>query len=215
MSSLYQIFNPEEQRTMSELVNYMSEIVKDMSKSIARMQDLWNQMIEVFNKQSNILLELKEQSKDQGSHEISENQSDVLQASPTIQESNTLEGALSIKNEFEDQRFNEVENIDQRDLFMNSNKPISIPHIEFIISDEFKGMRSKIFLFLVLIETVKELVQVSMVIIFLQHFKIRGRVFSNQCEQGLISMLQNLEDKIHLKGKGMLCPKAKWQIILK
>ena len=73
-----------------------------MSKSIARMQDLWNQMIEVFNKQSNILLELKEQSKDQESHEISENQSDVLQASPTIQESNTLEGALSIKIEFED-----------------------------------------------------------------------------------------------------------------
>ena len=87
---------------MSELVNYMSEIVKDMSKSIARMQDLWNQMIEVFNKQSNILLELKEQSKDQESHEISENQTDVLQASPTIQESNTLEGALSIKIEFED-----------------------------------------------------------------------------------------------------------------
>ena len=73
-----------------------------MSKSIARMQDLWNQMIEVFNKQSNILLELKEQSKDQESHEISENQTDVLQASPTIQESNTLEGALSIKIEFED-----------------------------------------------------------------------------------------------------------------
>ena len=192
MSSLYQIFNLEEQRTMSELVNYMSEIVKDMSKSIARMQDLWNQMIEVFNKQSNILLELKEQSKDQESHEISENQSDVLQASPTIQESNTLEGALSIKIEFEDQRFNEVENIDQRDLFMNSNKPISIPHIEFIISDEFKGMKSKIFLFLVLTKMVKELVQVSMVIIFLQHFKIKGRVFSNQCEQGLISMLQNL-----------------------
>ena len=160
-----------------------------MSKSIARMQDLWNQMIEVFNKQSNILLELKEQSKDQESHEISENQSDVLQASPTIQESNTLEGALSIKIEFEDQRFNEVENIDQRDLFMNSNKPISIPHIEFIISDEFKGMKSKIFLFLVLTEMVKELVQVSMVIIFLQHFKIQGQVFSNQCEQGLISML--------------------------
>jgi len=58
------------------------------------MQDSWDQMIEVLDKQSNVLLELKEQSKDQGSHEISENQSDVLQASPTIQESNMLEGAL-------------------------------------------------------------------------------------------------------------------------
>ena len=75
-----------------------------MSKSIARMQDLWNQMIEVFNKQSNILLELKEQSKDRGSHEISENQSEVLHTSPTIQESNMLEGALSTKIEFEDLR---------------------------------------------------------------------------------------------------------------
>ena len=82
-----------------------------------------------------------------------------------------------------------MEKIDQRDPFMNSNEPISIPHIEFVIPDEFKGMQSKIFLFLVLIEMVKELVQVSMVIIFLQCFKIRGRLFSNQCEQGLISML--------------------------
>ena len=96
----------------------------------------------------------------------------MLQVSPTIQESNMLEGALSTKIEFEDQRFNEVEKIDERDPFMNSNEPISIPHIEFVIPDEFKGMRSKIFLFLVLTKMVKELVQVSMVIIFLQHFKI-------------------------------------------
>ena len=91
----------------------------------------------------------------------------MLQASPTIQESNTLEGALSTKIEFEDQRFNEVEKIDQRDLFMNLDELISISHIEFVIPDEFKGMKSKIYLFLVLIEMVKELLQVSMVIIFL------------------------------------------------
>ena len=163
---------------MPKIVNQTLEITKDMSKSIARMeakmQDSWDKMIEVLDKQSNVVLDIKEQSKVQGSHEISENQSDVLQASPTIQESNMLEGALSTKIEFEDQRFNEVEKIDQRDPFMNSNEPISIPHIEFVIPDEFKGMRSKIFLFLVLIEMVKELVQVSMVIIFLQCFKIRG-----------------------------------------
>ena len=54
MSKPYQSFNPEEQRTMSKHVNQMLEVVKDMSKSIARMQDLWDQMIEVLDKQSNI-----------------------------------------------------------------------------------------------------------------------------------------------------------------
>ena len=61
MSSLYQSFNLEEQQTMSEHVNQMLEIVKDMSKSIARMQDSWDQMIEFLDKQSNVLLEMKEQ----------------------------------------------------------------------------------------------------------------------------------------------------------
>ena len=88
MSSLYQCFNLKEQQTMSKHVNQMLKIVKDMSKSIARMQDSWDQTIEVLDKQSNLLLEMKEQSKDQESHEILENQSDLLQASPTIQESN-------------------------------------------------------------------------------------------------------------------------------
>ena len=79
MSSSYQSFNPEEQQTMLEHVNHMLEIVKDISKSIARMQDSWDQMIEVLDKQSIVILELKEQSIVQGSHEISENQSDVLE----------------------------------------------------------------------------------------------------------------------------------------
>ena len=83
MSSSYQSFNPEEQQTMLEHVNQMLEIVKDISKSIermeARMQDSWDQMIEVLDKQSIEILELKEQSIVQGSHEISENQSDVLE----------------------------------------------------------------------------------------------------------------------------------------
>ena len=56
----------------------MLDITKDMSKSIARMeakmQDTWDQMIEVLDKQSNVILEIKEQLKVQGSHEISENQ---------------------------------------------------------------------------------------------------------------------------------------------
>ena len=58
--------NPSKQRmeNMSEIVNQMLDITKDMSKSIARMeakmQDSWDQMIEVLDKQSNVLLELKE-----------------------------------------------------------------------------------------------------------------------------------------------------------
>ena len=79
MSSSYQSFNPEEQQTMLEHVNHMLEIVKDISKSIAMMQDSWDQMIEVLDKQSIVILELKEQSIVQGSHEISEDQSDVLE----------------------------------------------------------------------------------------------------------------------------------------
>ena len=52
---------------MSEIVNQMLDNTKDMSKSIAmmeaKMQDWWDQMIEVIDidKQSNVLLEIKEQ----------------------------------------------------------------------------------------------------------------------------------------------------------
>ena len=37
-------------------------------------------MIEILDKQSNVILEIEEQSKVQGSHEILDNQSNVLQA---------------------------------------------------------------------------------------------------------------------------------------
>ena len=87
----------------------MLDITKDMSKSIARMeakmQDTWDQMIEVLDKQSNVILEIKEQLKVQGSHEISENQ-----------KSNMLEDAPAIQIAFKDQRINAEEKIDQRDL---------------------------------------------------------------------------------------------------
>ena len=98
-----------------------------------------------------------------------------------------------------------MEKIDQRDLLVISNKPSLISHIEFVILDEFKDVKIKIFLFT---KMVKELVQVSMVqILILQLFKIQDRVFSNWgrriwCEQASISMFQNLEDKIHLEGEG-------------
>ena len=96
MSNPYQSFDPEEQQTMLEHVNRMLESLKDMSKSIARMQDSKDQIIEFLDKQSSVILEIKEQSKVQGSHKILENQGDVLQASPIILESNMLEDAPAI-----------------------------------------------------------------------------------------------------------------------
>ena len=159
---------------MSRHVNGMSKILKDMSKSIARMearlQDSWDQMIEFLDKQSNVILEIKEQSKVPESHEILENQSDVLQASPIILESNILEDAFAKQITFEDQRINEVVKIHQRNLLVISNKPSLISHIEFVILDEFKDVKIKVFLFT---NMIKELVQVSMIqILMLHHFKI-------------------------------------------
>ena len=85
------------------------------------------------------------------------------------------------------------------------NKPSLISHIEFVIPDEFKDMKIKVFLFT---KMIKELVQISMVwILILQLFKIQDLVISNWgrkiwCEQASISMFGNLEDKIHLEGEG-------------
>ena len=147
----------------------MLDITKDMSKSIARMeakmQDTWDQMIEILDKESNVILEIKEQSKVPGSHEISKNQ-----------KSNMLEDAPAIQIAFKDQRINAEEKIDQRDLVI-SNKPSLISHIEFVIPDEFKDVKIKAILFT---KMVKELVQVSMVqILILQLFRIRGQVLSS------------------------------------
>ena len=77
-TSTLQSVNHSKQRmeSMSKIVNRMLDITKNMSKSIAMMQDSWDQMIEVLDKQSNVILEINEQSMVQGSHEISENQSD-------------------------------------------------------------------------------------------------------------------------------------------
>ena len=48
---------------MSKHVNQMLEILKDMSKNIsrmeARMKGLWVQTIEILDKQSNVILEIK------------------------------------------------------------------------------------------------------------------------------------------------------------
>ena len=69
----------------------------------------------------------------------------VIKEPPTIQESNTLEGALATNIAFEDQMINEVEKIDERDLLVILNKPTLISHIEFVIPDEFKDVKINIF----------------------------------------------------------------------
>ena len=80
------------------------------------MQDLCDQMLEVFKKNPT----------NQECNEILENQSDVLQASPIILESNKLEDALAIQIAFED----------QREPLVISNKPSLISHIEFVIPNQ-------------------------------------------------------------------------------
>ena len=54
-----------------------------MSKGIARMQDMWDQMLEVFEKQptdqeSSEILEIEEQPTIQGSYKILENHNYIL-----------------------------------------------------------------------------------------------------------------------------------------
>ena len=64
MSSTFQSFDHNKKEwKMSKYVNQMLEILKDMSKNIsrmeARMKGLWVQMIEILDKQSNVILEIK------------------------------------------------------------------------------------------------------------------------------------------------------------
>ena len=63
------------------------------------------------------------------------------------------------KNRIEDKRISEVEKINQRDLFVISNKPSLISHIEFVIPNEFKDVKNKALPFK---KIIKELVQASM-----------------------------------------------------
>ena len=58
---------------------------------------------------------------------------------------------------------------------------ILIPHIDFVIPNEFDVVEFKIFLFPVLPKVIPDLKQVLLVsILIIQCFKTRGRVFSNQ-----------------------------------
>jgi hypothetical protein len=75
---------------------------------------------------------------------------------------------------FEDTQLDEVDKV------VSFFSPI--PHIEFIIPNKFNDvMESKVLLFSILSTVVSELKQVFRVkLLLLQHYKTRGRVFSNQ-----------------------------------
>ena len=126
----------------------------------------------------------------------------VIKEPPTIQESNTLKGALATKIAFEDRRIDEVEKKkkNQRDLLMMLNKPTLIEQIGFVIPNEFKDVGIKVFLFTRVVKDI--MAQASMVkILIIHHSKIQGQVFSNLSVQASISMSSNLKDKIHLEGE--------------
>ena len=111
-------------------------------------------------------------------------------------ESIMLEGAHDVKVEIvecasdqpstilEDLHLGEVEEVKTTMLPMVhkiQEEIILIPHIDFVIPNEFDVVEFKVFLFPVLPKVISDLTQVLFVsILILQCFKTRGRVFSNQ-----------------------------------
>ena len=71
---------------------------------------------------------------------------------------------------------------------------ILIPHIDFVIPNEFDVVEFKVFLFPVLPKVISDLMQVLFIsILILQCFKTRGRVFSNQRR-----MMQEMQENYYL-----------------
>ena len=115
---------------------------------------------------------------------------------PTLKQYFKLEGAHDVKVEvvecasdqpsmvLEDLHLGEVEEV-KTTLFPMVHKVqdeiILIPHIDFVISNEFDVVEFKVFLFPVLPKVIPNLKQVLLVgILILQCFKTRRQVFSNQ-----------------------------------
>uniref|UniRef100_A0A2N9HRK7 Retrotransposon gag domain-containing protein n=1 Tax=Fagus sylvatica TaxID=28930 RepID=A0A2N9HRK7_FAGSY len=101
----------------------------------------------------------------------------ILSATIEVQDLQVQEEELIVEPKqhvFEDTQFDEVDKV------VSFSSPI--PHIEFIIPGKFNDvMESKAPLFSVLPTVVPELKQVFRVrLLLLQHYKTRGRVFSNQ-----------------------------------
>ena len=84
----------------------------------------------------------------------------------------------------EDLNLGEVEEVKTTMLTMVhkvQDEIMLIPHIDFVIPNEFNLMEFKVFLFFMLPKVIPDLKQVFLVsILILQCFKTQGRVFSNQ-----------------------------------
>ena len=69
-----------------------------------------------------------------------------------------------------------------------------IPHINFVIPEEFDMVEFKIFLFSMLSRVILDFKQVLLInILILQRFRTRGRVFSNQRR-----MMQEMQEDYYL-----------------
>ena len=128
----------------------------------------------------------------QGNESIEEQQGEKM----VPKESIMLEGAHDVKVEvvecasnqpstiLEDLHLGEVEEVKTTVLPMVhkvQEEIILIPHIDFVIPNEFDVVEFKVFLFPMLPKVISDLKQVLFVsILILQCFKTRGRVFSNQ-----------------------------------
>ena len=128
----------------------------------------------------------------QGNESIEEQQDEKM----VPKESIMLEGAHDVKVEvvecasnqpstvLEDLHLGEVEEVKTTVLPLVhkvQEEIILIPHIDFVIPNEFDVVEFKIFLFPVLPKVISDLKQMLFVsIVILQCFKTRGRVFSNQ-----------------------------------
>ncbi|KAL0006076.1 hypothetical protein SO802_013637 [Lithocarpus litseifolius] len=81
----------------------------------------------------------------------------------------------------EDKQFAKVEKVDNILLPMVQDKIMLIPHIDFVISEEFVMVEFKVSLFSMLPKVILDLKQALLVsILILQCFRTQGRVFSNQ-----------------------------------
>ena len=81
----------------------------------------------------------------------------------------------------EDKQFAKVEKVDNILLPMVQDKIMLIPHIDFVIPEDFVMVEFKVFLFSMLPKVIPDLKQVLLVtILILQRFRTRGRVFFNQ-----------------------------------
>ena len=80
----------------------------------------------------------------------------------------------------EDRKFAKVEKVDNVVIPMVQDKIVLIPHIDFVIPEEFDMVEFKVFLFFVLPKVIPDLKQMLLVsILILQCFRTWGRVFSN------------------------------------